>query len=176
MACQLLYAHPHQETSPLAACWVKQELSTFVFSTLCVLSAGYDTKMWSDMAQTIHVFEHNIHYMEIAKNAVGKAHNVVFHNASLKHRQALPLDNGICNVTVVDSSLDYQGGYHRQKAMQEGVRVTGHAGIVFLDDANRQDEQTQLKRYCLEYNVRKIRNGFARCLPKHKRERSDTVN
>ena len=175
MTCQLLYVHPHRNVA-IGSVTGRQELSAFVFSTLCVLSAGYDTKMWSDMAQTTHVFEHNIHYMEIAKNAVGEGQNVVFHNASLKHQRPLPLDTGTCNVTVVDSSLDYRGGYHRQKAMQEGVRVTAHGGTVFLDDANRPDEQTQLKRYCWEYNVRKIRNGFARCLPKYEGERSGSVN
>ena len=44
--------------------------------------------------------------MDIAKEAVGPSETVVFHNASLLRHKSLPLYSGVCNVTVVDSSLD----------------------------------------------------------------------
>ena len=51
--------------------------------------------------------------------------------------------------------------------MEQAVRITALKGVMFLDDANRKDEQAQLGTYCISSEIRKIRNGFARCLPNH---------
>jgi SAM-dependent methyltransferase len=150
---------------------VKRTLGTFKRPVLCIFSMGFDSPMWAFLAPTVHFFEHDVWYRSVGAEQLNatpahvrpRAH---VHAADLGANATVPLASATCNVTVVDSSLGYLGGYHRQRAMKEAARITSPGGTIFLDDANRPDENIQLRRYCRSTQIAAVRNGFARCTPR----------
>lgn len=164
-SCNPLNMHSLQETSKEAACLVKKRIQNYD-DVLCVFSAGYDTAMWAAMTNTTYVFEHNDHFIRIANKRLTSSRLTakIFKIDYLNDDSITKvLSKNTCDVTVVDSSLNFKKGYHRQRSMQEAVYITKQNGTIFLDDAYRKDEQKQLKRYCTHYDITSTRNGFASC-------------
>ena len=77
-----------------------------------------------------------------------------------------PLDNDSCDVTVVDSPQGWI--YGRGQSLSEGLRITKPKGVVFLDDAIRQNEQDIAKALltpsvCASTSMHRTRFGFREC-------------
>jgi hypothetical protein len=139
-----------QQTSREAACTIKSKLPEN--GTLCVYGTGHDTRMWANMAASVsghlHVFEHNEHWLDVAKKALqDDSLPVTMHKVEYTSKmndwssqlESLPkfLPEKACDVSFVDSPEGTGGGPGRGQSSQQALLTTKHNGTIFLDDASR---------------------------------------